>query len=231
MKRLGAGLALGLLCGAAVVARPAWDGPKAAPEKPKGLSEKVVAAWKKAGADVSWTGKGDVPEFWFTKKPEGGWEKLPAVEQPFGVRLLTELTKDADLKGIAALKHLESLILLDTQVTDKGLKELAGLKQLWSLGLLGAQVTDKGLKELVGLEQLQSLSLGDTKVTGAGLRELAGLKQLRFLRLGHTQVTDKGLKELAALKQLEYLDLGGAKVTDAGVRQLQKALPGLRVER
>jgi hypothetical protein len=75
------------------------------------------------------------------------------------------------------------------------------------------------------------LLLQGARVRDADLQGIAALKQLQYLNLSDTRVTDAGLKELAALKHLRSLDLKNTKATDAGMRQLQKALPGLRIER
>ena len=188
------------------------------------LPEDIVAAWKKAGAQVGWLrampglaslqfvrekeGKpGDLPAFHFAVWPEGRLAKLPAPAPAFGLDLRRTQVTDAGLKELAGLKSLQALDLGDTKVTDAGLKELAGLKNLQTLDLCNTQVTDAGLKELAGLKSLQALDLRSTQVTDAGLKELAGLKNLQTLNLGCTQVTDAGLKELAGLKSLQTLYL------------------------
>jgi hypothetical protein len=190
MKRLGACLLVGLLGCAAAVAGPAAEGPKPWPEK-------MVAAWKKAGAEVIWadddtfssfqdlTGlKGKGPVFFFKGKPAGGWEKLPAVGQPFGLFLGGLIfgggpgtATDADLRGIAALKGLRFITVGGTEVTDAGLKELAGLEQLQTLIIDSTRVTGAGLKELVHLKKLHTLTLPGPVVTDGALASLreAGL--------------------------------------------------------
>src|SRR5262245_55141917 len=64
------------------------------------------------------------------------------------VRLLGKKVTDADLKGLAAFKEMERLLLTDASVTDEGLKHLARCKRLVALSLPGTKVTDAGLKEL-----------------------------------------------------------------------------------
>jgi hypothetical protein len=124
-----------------------------------------------------------------------------------GVDLGRTRVTDADLKQIAALKHLEMLWLMHTKVTDKGLKELAGLNQLKLLHLAGTLVTDKGMKEVARFENLQYLIL-----TGA-------------------KVTDEGLKDLKGLDQLMTLDLYDTKVTPAGVAAAKRSLPLCKIRR
>src|SRR5262245_14178260 len=223
--RIRMAVGLSLLSAAALAAGPAGG-------RPEPLPEKVVAAWRKAGATPGWVGKsfgllefrraaeeGDVPAFLLEGRPAVGWGALPAVGRPFGLSLAGG-AGDADLRGIAAPDRLHSLDLVATRVTAAGLKELAALKQLRMLDLSDTKVTDAGLKRLAGLKQLRGLSLGGTRVTDAGLKELARLKQLQTLSLAQTQVTDAGLKELAGLKQLRDLALGGTRVTDTGLKEL-----------
>jgi hypothetical protein len=39
------------------------------------------------------------------------------------------------------------------------------------------------------------------------------------------------LAHLKGLTQLSYLDLRGTQVTDAGMKELERALPGLNIDR
>jgi internalin A len=117
------------------------------------------------------------------------------------------------------------------KLTVEDMKELAALKNLQTLILWDTQVTDAGLKDLAALKNLQALNLGATQVTDAGLKELANFKELQTLALSHTEVTDAGLKELANLKELKTLDLSETKVTDTGVAELKKALPKCKIIR
>jgi hypothetical protein len=49
--------------------------------------------------------------------------------------------------------------------------------------------------------------------------------------LGATKLTDADLEELAGMKLLQCLDLHDTKVTDTGANELQRALPGLIIQR
>jgi hypothetical protein len=49
--------------------------------------------------------------------------------------------------------------------------------------------------------------------------------------VGGTHVTDAGLVHLKRLIRLQWLSLAGTVVNDAGVAELQKALPGLSIEK
>jgi len=51
------------------------------------------------------------------------------------------------------------------------------------------------------------------------------------LNLCHTKVTDGGLEHLKGLTQLQQLNVIGTSVTDAGAKSLEKALPGLKIQR
>src|SRR5262245_27026807 len=210
--------------------------------RPKPLPQKIVTAWKQAGAKVGWMraekysyhdpflsfegyflfvpekeGKpGDLPAFSL-----GGWEpgrlaKLPVPATAFGLDLRFVSVTDAGLKELAGLSGLQTLDLTFTKVTDVGLKELRELKSLQELDLGHTEVTDAGLKELRELKGLQTLYLGDTQVTDVGLKELAGLTSLQTLHLGRTRLTDSG-----------------PKVTDAGLKTFAglKNLQWLSLER
>src|SRR5262245_564900 len=93
-KGLKSNWAMPALAVLVILATGAGIGQADAPEPPKPLPEKIVAAWKKAGATVGWarpttigflrfavekeSKPGDVPAFRFNRWPEGGLAKLPA---------------------------------------------------------------------------------------------------------------------------------------------------------
>src|SRR5262245_48619481 len=130
-------------------------------ERTQPLQKKIVAAWKKAGAQVGWIHRGqdfgviqllpenegmsgDLPAFEFSSWKPGALDSLPAPQAAFG------------------------LFFFKTEVTDQRLKELARFKNLQSLYLGYTEVTDAGLKKLARIKTLRSLDLSCTKVTGAG---------------------------------------------------------------
>lgn len=204
---------------------------------PEPLPERVVTAWKAAGASVGWMGPGrsdgslvfsarlaDLadagarPAFFLdvTRPRDAAFSKLPAPTSPFGLYL----------RGPSA--------------TDARLRELAGLKNLVHLGLFGKGVTDAGLKDLARLDGLAWLDLATTEVTDEGLKHLAPLKKLAYLKLPPKQVTDRGLRALreagllhalseakaegggrpASLGHVSSLFLGFTKVGDEGLKEL-----------
>lgn len=190
-----------------------------------------------------------------TKVTDAGLKEIARTDS--GLKSLTSLdlirtqVTDVGLKELArpdsGVKALASLDLYGTQVTDAGIKEFArpdgSLNHLTFLRLGLTRVTDTGLKEIArpktGLKSLTALDLSDTPVTDAGLKELArpdsGVQGIATLSLWATQVTDTGLLELtrpdSGLKALASLYLHRTKTTDASVEALQKARPGLRIER
>jgi Leucine Rich repeat len=137
---------------------------------------------------------------------------------------------DADLKHLETLIQLQTLVLDGTQITDDGLEHLNGMKQLQSLYLDDTTVTDAGLEHLKGMIELQQLSLARTKVTDVGLENLKGFPQLNELNLGGTQVTDAGLVHLRGLTNLQSLDLWATACTQSGVTALQNALPNCKIK-
>lgn len=109
-------------------------------------------------------------------------------------------------RSISTLTALESLNLLDTQVSD--LAPLSGLMTLKSLSLWGSQVSD--LTPLSGLTALESLSLLCAQVSD--VTPLSSLTGLENLTLTGTQFSN--LRSIANLMSLELLGLGGTQVYD-----------------
>ncbi|MEO2089674.1 MAG: leucine-rich repeat domain-containing protein, partial [Gemmataceae bacterium] len=64
--------------------------------------------------------------------------------QPHELLDLPDRLLDAGLKHLKGLTSLESLNLVDTQITGAGLEHLKGLTSLESLNLFSTQVTDAG---------------------------------------------------------------------------------------
>jgi hypothetical protein len=135
---------------------------------------------------------------------------------------------DDDL--LAQLRHLpalQSLNASDCKITGGQLKYLAGLNQMASLVLSNTAIDDKGLENISLLESIESLILCDTAISDAGLDHVAELRNLKILDLSKTKVTDAGIKKLLPLASLEHLLLAETSLTDAGLDQLA-SLPKLR---
>jgi len=114
---------------------------------------------------------------------------------------------------------------------DEQLASLKGAAAVAELNLAGSKITDAGLASLSGLVNLGRLHLELTGIDGSGLTHLGKLQNLHYLNLYGTKVTDDGIKSLASLKGLKKLYLWQTEVTDAGVEELEKALPGVDVNR
>src|SRR5262249_14814796 len=137
------------------------DPPPAKKDLPKPLPKEIVAAWKKAGAQVGWmrveeSGSirflpeekgvaGDLPALRFSPWKRGVSGTLPAPAAAFGLDLSRTEVTDAGLNALAGFQSLQALNLGATEVTDAGLKALAGLKRLQTLRLFFTNVTDEGL--------------------------------------------------------------------------------------
>jgi hypothetical protein len=108
---------------------------------PKPLPEKVVKAWKDAGAVAGWMKvdesgllkfiekpeAGAIPAFRFAKWKDGVVPKLPVPESSFGIDLSKTDVDDAGLKEMSKLKTLTSLTLCETKVTDAAVEALRKL--------------------------------------------------------------------------------------------------------
>jgi len=114
---------------------------------------------------------------------------------------------------------------------DEQLASLKGAEAVAELNLAGSKITDAGLANLSGLVNLGRLHLELTGIDGSGLTHLGKLQNLHYLNLYGTKVNDAGIKSLASLKSLKKVYLWQTEVTDAGVEELEKALPGVDVNR
>jgi len=158
-------------------------------------------------------------------------DKLP--EGKFTIKgLNAELSKevqDDDVKRIAQLRELDTLIIASTSVTNEGIAHLTALPQLHALFVGGLPLTDDGILPLKKFSLLK-LHIGETKITDASIPLIAGFDKLDELNLFKVAITDEGLKGLAKLQSLRKLMIGQTKVTEAGVKQLAKSLPQCSIE-
>jgi hypothetical protein len=165
---------------------------------------------------------------WFCAGCVGELSKRQILRGPTPTKLSAsapELVRDENKPG----QPVVSAYFSGTLVMDADMKGLADHKQLQTLDLRNTSVTDAGLKDVAALTQLRELYLIDAKVTDAGLKQVAKLKQLQKLYLVGARVTDAGLKNLVGLDQLKELNLSDTMVTDAGQRKLRESLPACQI--
>lgn len=126
------------------------------------------------------------------------------------VEALTELDGSfagiASLEGIEALKNLETLILIDNQITD--LSPLSSLTNLQALNVQSNELSD--LSPLAGLISLTSLVAGVNQVSD--ISSLSTLINLRTLDLFNNQIQD--ISPISSLTGLQTLLLGSNQIED-----------------
>jgi len=124
-------------------------------------------------------------------------------------------------------KH-PTLNLSDAKNTDEQLVFAEGTTTLDSVSLVNSDLTDAGIKSLATLPKLRRLSLEGTKVTDAGLGELCNIETLEFVDLSNTAITEKGLAQLNKLTKLKSLFLSDGQLSSEGKDKLHDAIPSLR---
>jgi len=136
-------------------------------------------------------------------------------------------------RWLPAFAEVQCVEYFSRPATDDDLKVFGILSEVTVLNLENTQVTDAGLGDLASLRSLQWLRLDGTRVTDAGIEKIASLNlpYLEILDLSGTDITDAGLVHLRRLKSVHYVNLTGTHVSDRGVAELQRALPGLKIEK
>ncbi len=129
-----------------------------------------------------------------------------------------ESISERALQRLDAIRHLDALHCLATQLSDTSLQQLVAVEGLTCLDVSGKRLTDAGLAALAG-RPLVWLYLRDApQITDDGLRHLSESTELINLRLNNTKITGGGLASLAKLQQLRVLDLAGSPVDDQALR-------------
>ena len=130
---------------------------------------------------------------------------------------------DERIERLAGLRHLEQLLLSESNVGDSGLAHLHKMRTLHGLYLSKTRITDKGLEHIRGNE-LEAVFLGETSITDDGLDLLAkqnDISRLWDLRLGKTKINGSSLERFTS-SRLSYLDLSETQITDANLKSVGK---------
>jgi CubicO group peptidase (beta-lactamase class C family) len=162
------------------------------------------------------------------EKPDPGPALTPEQEQA-----AAELSKRGALvQPLAANLNWRYVNFRGVEKPDAATFALAGkLPMIVELDLSGMKFQPDDLKPVGTLKNLTKLNLANSSANDAAVANLKGLEKLESLNLFHTEVTDAGLSNLNGFKNLKRLYLFETKVTDAGADALQKALPGVKIER
>jgi hypothetical protein len=85
---------------------------------------------------------------------------------------MTVVTSTVGMEHLGGLPQLESLILIDDQISDTDLRYLKCLPRLEALYIFGNSITDDGLNHVEELTQLRDVYISSTKVSDSGVKEL-----------------------------------------------------------
>jgi len=122
---------------------------------------------------------------------------------------------DGDLRVVARMPHLESLVLLNGRFTSDGLRALRDAPNLKSLSVSGKACDDVDLDAFKGLD-LMCLSLNGAKnVTVRRMAPLAGQRQLSALEIVNCQLKDQGEIDFGFLPNLRFLSVSNTRVSDS----------------
>ncbi len=113
--------------------------------------------------------------------------------------------RDADLREVVALKHLEYLDIAFTSVSPVGTPAMAGHPRLAHLDLDGLLLGEIGFA--ARLKALESIDCSSMMLTGGELAPLAKLPRLARVRATGGQAIDPGMfRVLRSTRSLRYLD-------------------------
>jgi hypothetical protein len=115
----------------------------------------------------------------------------------FGLAISEANIQDTDLRHLAQLPELESVVLNnETQTTDAALVYIEGLTRIEVLLIWNASLTDDALAHLRGLNRLKEIDIESPHITDAGLEHLKSLPRITRLILRKTKVTHAGVDKL-----------------------------------
>ena len=189
------------------------------------VHREAVAAIERAGGSVKY--EWDFAGWQFNSGGEPAWLKWllknagPNYVAHIEVADLTRGATDENVRPVAGLKSLETLILRKAKITGPGLAPVAGLAELRKLAIYDSQIGAGGMQHLTRLSRLEELLLFGTRFGDEELIHMKSLPSLNVLALGGTAITDAGLAHLEGLTNLAQLALDRTKITDAGLEHLK----------
>lgn len=153
------------------------------------------------------------------------------------LRLWGTQVNDENLKAVAKLSNLKSLVIVDGEnVSDAGTVHLKNLDQLDWLVITGSRITDESISVFAELPRLRVLNLAASKLTNSGVSRLSSSEKLKNLFLHGTddranEVDDNGIMALKSLPNLQFLGVKNTQVTDDGITEFTASCPGCKVQR
>jgi hypothetical protein len=148
---------------------------------------------------------------------------------PYIKLLVAEETTHADIEDISNLRHLESLVLVNTIVTEADLSLISRISSLERVFLSKTPITSKGILSLQSLPRLEELFLDDAEIGDESARALASLDNLQYLYIRESQISDNSVSCLANLTRLKELHIQKTDITPKGCGRLQMLLPRCKV--
>lgn len=142
---------------------------------------------------------------------------------------------DEGMRHIAKLTDLESLDVLNLNLTDSGINALGTLQKLVTLRIKSTGIIDESLEMIANLPRLEHLDISGSDVTDEGLRTLSKSKSLKRLvafknEHGGGLITKAGLEHLRGIATLEHIYLRGFEITDSDAAALQELLPDCEIQ-
>ncbi|QDU26889.1 Leucine Rich repeats (2 copies) [Anatilimnocola aggregata] len=126
------------------------------------------------------------------------------------------------LEQLAQIKTIESLNLLDAQLSSNDLKALTAWPKLSNLALPNV-IDAETVKHLQACPRLNSLTLGYREIAAAELERLSAWKSLRKLHVIHAKLSEEAIAALSKLATVEELHLEDCGLTDDRLASFQPA--------
>ena len=130
----------------------------------------------------------------------------------YGIRLEGKHFDDQLVNAIAAIPHLQVLLIRGSEITDAQFSQLGDLSDLERIDLGGTKLTSRSILRLGKCRHLKMISLISLNLNDATFSELSGLKSLEFLDLSGNEIGANVLAWICQQSQLTELGLGALSV-------------------
>ena len=134
---------------------------------------------------------------------------------------------ESGLAEICRISQLESLYLLQPDVSGEGIAQLRKARQLRHLRIGGAGCTDSTVASIHLLSSVNELQLVGTSISSEGLRSVAKMPNLSWLFISGSPINDQKIDVISNMPALQCVDLCGVGLQDEQLRTLAR-LPSLK---
>lgn len=146
---------------------------------------------------------------------------ITQLQNPKSITILDASVVTGDhIKTLASLKQLVHLELHDAPIGDADIAPLFGHSKLESLYLINSNITAAAMPGLAKIPKLGLLSVSGTKVDG-GYEHLQKLNKFEYLVIGGLQIDEEDAKNISSNTTITHVTMDATEIGEAALAILK----------